>query len=157
LFFIFQPLGDRREKAAYRTLAKILRLPDEHPAVVTAPLAISSPMTAADQISIFSAISNSIIDLDAKTTNRNPVLRMADTIDMRCCGSNMGNGTGAGHERRRRRVLSRPGSTHAMTAKRRSRTLSWTSWPMISLPGWQIHKPGRISSPKLANSKPEKW
>jgi hypothetical protein len=30
LFFIFQLLGDRRD-GAYRTLAKILRLPDEHP------------------------------------------------------------------------------------------------------------------------------
>ncbi|MFZ1102023.1 MAG: DUF1186 domain-containing protein [Hyphomicrobiaceae bacterium] len=29
-FFIFHLLGDWREKAAYRTLAKILRLPDEH-------------------------------------------------------------------------------------------------------------------------------
>jgi hypothetical protein len=78
LFFIFQLLGDRREKAAYRTLAKILRLPDEHPAVVTASLAIGSPM-AADQISIFSAISNSIIDLDAKITNRTLDLRTDQT------------------------------------------------------------------------------
>jgi hypothetical protein len=42
---------------------------------------------------------DSTIDLDAKITNRSLDLRMADTIDMMCCGSNTRNGTGAGHER----------------------------------------------------------
>jgi hypothetical protein len=79
---------------------------------------------AADQISIFSAISNSIIDLDAKTTNRTPELRMADTIDMRCCGSNMGTELEQDMKEKTQQVPSRPGSTHAMTAKRRSRMLS---------------------------------
>ena len=47
-----------------------------------------------------SAIANSSIDLDAKMTNRTLDLRMTDTIDMMCRGSNMGKGTGAGHERK---------------------------------------------------------
>jgi hypothetical protein len=35
-------------------------------------------------------ISNCVIDLDANITNRTLDLRIADTIDTMCCGSNMG-------------------------------------------------------------------